>query len=117
MIMPWLFSKPFRKQYPEKVDEIKARFTKTYLTRESAAFKRQLNANVHHDTRNLLRRIKVRTLIMAGKDDELTPPAMAEELSSEMPGSNLKILEQGGHGLYWELPDKFNKAVLDFIIA
>jgi hypothetical protein len=26
MVMPWLFSKPFRKQHPEKVREIKASF-------------------------------------------------------------------------------------------
>jgi pimeloyl-ACP methyl ester carboxylesterase len=115
MVMPWLFSKPFRKQYPQKVKEIKERFTKTYLTRESAAFERQLNANIRHDTRNQLREIKVQTLILVGKDDELTPRKMAEELSSEIPVSKLFVFEQGGHGLYWEIPDLFNKAVLDFI--
>ena len=115
--MPWLFSKTFRKQYPDKVNEIKERFTTTYLTRESAAFERQLNANVRHDTRNKLAEIKIPTLIMVGKDDELTPPKMAEELSSEMPGSKLQAFEQGGHGLYWEIPDLFNETVLDFVNA
>jgi 3-oxoadipate enol-lactonase len=117
MVMPWLFSKPFRKQHPHKVKEIKERFTKAYLTRESAAFERQLNANIHHDTRNKLVGIKIPTLIMVGEDDELTPLRMAEELSSEIPGSELKVFEHGGHGLYWEIPDRFNKAVLDFVRA
>ena len=117
MIMPWLFSKPFRKQHRQKVKEIKERFTQSYLTIDSAAFERQLKANVRHDTRNQLKEIKVPTLIMAGKKDELTPPKMAEELSSEMPGSELKVFEQGGHGLYWENPDLFNKEVLDFVNA
>jgi pimeloyl-ACP methyl ester carboxylesterase len=115
MVMPWLFSKPFRKQYPEKVKKIKKRFTKNYLTRSSAAFERQLNANIKHDTRNRLQQIKIPTLILVGKDDELTPLNMAEELSSEIPDSKLLIFEQGGHGLYWEVPDQFNKAVLDFV--
>lgn len=26
VVMPWLFSKPFRQKYPEKIREIKARF-------------------------------------------------------------------------------------------
>ncbi len=115
MVMPWLFSKPFRKQYPDKVKEIKARFTTNYLTRNSAAFERQLNANVHHDTRNHLRKIKIPTLILVGKDDELTPPNMAEELNTDIASSKLVIFEQGGHGLYWEVPDQFNQAVLDFV--
>jgi pimeloyl-ACP methyl ester carboxylesterase len=115
MVMPWLFSKPFRKQHPEKVKEIKDRFTKNYLTKNSAAFERQLNANVRHDTRNQLKEIKIPTLILVGKDDELTPPNMAEEMSSEIPNSKLLIFDQGGHGLYWEVPDLFNKAVLDFV--
>ena len=117
MVMPWLFSKPFRRQYPENIKEIKERLTKNYLTRNSAAFERQLNANITHDTRNQLGEIKSPTLILVGKDDELTPPNMAEKLSSEIPDSKLLIFGQGGHGLYWEVPDLFNKAVLDFIIS
>ena len=40
---------------------------------------------------------------------------MAEELSSEMADAKLIIFEQGGHGLYWEVPELFNEAVIDFI--
>ncbi len=112
MIMPWLFSKPFRNQYPEKVQQIKEHGTKNYLTRNSAAFERQLNANITHDTRGQLHKIQTPTLILAGKDDELTPCGMAEELNSEIPNSKLLIFEQGGHGLYWEVPDQFNQAVI-----
>jgi len=115
MVMPWLFSKPFRKQHPEKVKKIKERLTKNYLVRNSAAFERQLNANITHDTRGRLNQIQTPTLILAGKNDELTPPKMAEELNSDIPNSNLLIFEQGGHGLYWEVPDQFNQAVLAFV--
>ena len=117
MVMPWLFSKPFRKQYPKRVKEIKERLTAQYLTGNSAAFERQLNANTGHDTRGRLHQIQVPTLIMVGKDDELTPPAMAEELHAEIANSKLIVFEQGGHGLYWEVPELFNEAVLDFVNA
>ena len=115
MVMPWLFSKSFRKQHPEKVKEIKNRFTKNYLTRNTATFERQLDANIKHDTRNRLRQIKTPTLILVGKDDELTPLNMAQELSTGIPDSKLAVLEQGGHGLYWEVSDQFNKTVLEFV--
>jgi len=52
---------------------------------------------------------------MTGKDDELTPPGMVKELHSEISNSRLLIFDQGGHGLYWEVPHLFNKAVLEFI--
>ncbi len=115
MVMPWLFSKPFRKRHPQKVKGIRERFTTSYLTRESAAFERQLNANIRHDTRKKLVGIEIPTLILVGRDDELTPPKMAEELNSEISDSELMVFENGGHGLYWEIPDLFNKAVLGFV--
>jgi len=115
MVMPWLFSKPFRKQQPQKVKEIKDRLTKNYLRKNSAAFERQLNANITHDTRNQLSEIKIPTLILVGKNDELTPPNMAKKLSSKIPDSRLVIFEQGGHGLYWEVPELFNESVIEFI--
>lgn len=115
MVMPWLFSKPFRKQHPQRVKEIKDRLTKNYLTRNSEAFERQLNANIGHDTRGRLHQIQVPTLILVGKDDELTPPKMAEELSSEIPNSRLLIFDHGGHGLYWEVLALFNETIINFI--
>ena len=59
--------------------------------------------------------MNAQTLIMVGRDDELTPPGMAEKLASEIADSNLLIFDQGGHGLYWELPELFNEAVKDFV--
>jgi len=115
LVMPWLFSKPFRQQYPEKVKEIKNSFAEGYLSRNSKAFERQMKANTTHDARSDLHRIQVPTLIMVGKHDELTPPRMVKDLKSEMPNAELLVFEQGGHGLYWEEPHLFNKAVVDFL--
>jgi pimeloyl-ACP methyl ester carboxylesterase len=115
VVMPWLFSKPFRKENPGKVRDIKARLTGGYLARNSLAFERQMKANVTHDVRGQLNRINVPTLILVGKQDELTPPRMAKELEEEMPDAKLLVLEQGGHGLYWEVPKLFNRTVLNFL--
>ncbi len=116
-IMPWLFSRPFRKQYPEKVREIKESLGGQYISRNSGAFERQVKANISTDTRGRLGQINIPTLIMVGKHDELTPPTMARELESEIPNSKLVILEKGGHGLYWEVPELFNQTVIGFLKA
>lgn len=114
-VMPWLFSKSFRKENPQKVYEIKERFASGYLSRNSAAFERQMKANVTHDTRGVLDRIEAPTLILVGKDDELTPPGMADALRKQIPKARVLLFPQGGHGLYWEVPHLFNKAVIDFL--
>jgi len=116
VVMPWLFSKPFRKQHPERVREIKAKLAEGYLSRDSKAFERQLKANVSHDFRNCLDQISAPTLILVGGHDELTPPRMAQDLKSGIPHARLQVLEGGGHGLYWEIPEEFNKTVLDFLL-
>ena len=113
--MPWLFSKSYRREHPEKVREIKERFAKGYLSRNSKPFERQMQANTTHDSRRAVSRIDIPTLIVAGKDDELTPPTMAKELETGIPSAKLALFEQGGHGLYWEVPQLFNKTVLAFL--
>ena len=40
---------------------------------------------------------------------------MAKELNLKISNSKLVIFEQGGHGLYREVPDQFNQVVLDFV--
>jgi pimeloyl-ACP methyl ester carboxylesterase len=115
LVMPWLFSKRFREEAPERIREIRDRFARNYLHRDSDAFERQLRANVGHNLKGRLGAITAPTLILVGRDDPLTPPAMAEALHAEVPHSELVVFERGGHGLYWEIPDLFNRTVLDFL--
>ncbi len=74
-----------------------------------------MKANVEHNTKGQLHDIDVPTLIMVGENDELTPPRIAKALKSEMSHAKLLVFQQGGHGMYWEIPTQFNKAVRDFI--
>ncbi len=115
IVMPWLFSKDFRRDHRDKAAEIRSRFAGNYLSKKSKAFERQLKANVSHDVRGRMKHLDIPTLIVVGKGDELTPPRMAEDLKAEMPGAKLVILDRGGHGLYWEVSEMFNKTVLEFL--
>lgn len=79
------------------------------------AYARQCAAIAEHDSRQSIGRISVPTLVLAGKEDILDPLPLSEELHAGIPGSELAILEGGGHALFQEIPDKFNQAVLEFL--
>jgi pimeloyl-ACP methyl ester carboxylesterase len=55
------------------------------------------------------------TLLIAGDADLYAPPSMYRYLSSRVPASELYIVSEAGHSVYWEQPDTFNALVLDFL--
>jgi pimeloyl-ACP methyl ester carboxylesterase len=58
---------------------------------------------------------KVPTLLIAGAADLTTPPSISRMLQAKIPNSELVVAPESGHSVYWEQPEVFNKAVLDFI--
>mgnify|MGYP001175674424 CR=1 FL=1 len=57
----------------------------------------------------------VRTLFLVGERDTVAPPAVTKALQAKMTGSELVTFETSGHSPYWEVPDEFNRVVLDFL--
>lgn len=49
------------------------------------------------DSTYILPGIDFPVLIIAGSEDELTPPEEAESLRSGIPGSRLRVIEGAGH--------------------
>lgn len=62
-----------------------------------------------------LNSIKIPTLLMTGDADLYTPPSLLHMVAAQIPGSEVVIVPDTGHAIYWERPDVFNRAVLDFI--
>jgi 3-oxoadipate enol-lactonase len=79
------------------------------------AFVRQANAVSTFDALDRLGTVKAPTLVLAGDQDILTPPWAARELAEAIPGAKLQILEGGGHGFFWEIPEKANQAIIEFL--
>jgi 3-oxoadipate enol-lactonase len=59
--------------------------------------------------------IKVPTLIVAGRDDTITPPPQSEGLHAGIRGSKLVVIEDAGHMVSNEKPDEFNSALRGFL--
>jgi len=66
------------------------------------------------DHREILKDIKVPTLIIAGAKDPATNVAAAEFIRDRIPGSKLAIVE-AAHIANVEVPDVYAKTVLDFL--
>jgi pimeloyl-ACP methyl ester carboxylesterase len=59
--------------------------------------------------------IPVAALLLTGDADLYTPPSVLRLIAEKMPGAQLRIVPETGHCAYWEKPELFNAAVLEFI--
>lgn len=67
------------------------------------------------DRRELLPRIAVPTLLVAGSDDKTAPPALMERMAQKIPGAQYTVLDGCGHLGPMDQPDSFNAALYDFM--
>jgi 3-oxoadipate enol-lactonase len=63
-----------------------------------------------------LEKIAVPTHAVVGDEDRLTPPEMSRQMASRIPGARLTLIEGAGHLSNIEQPEKFNRAVLAFLV-
>jgi len=69
----------------------------------------------HVVTPETLETLKVRTLLMTGAADLYTPPSIMRMIARHVPNSEVVIVPECGHAIYWEQPGIFNRTVLGFI--
>lgn len=62
-----------------------------------------------------IKKIKVPTLIIHGREDEVVPAEEAEFMHEEIPNSQIAIIPFGGHGVLLERKDFFIDLILYFI--
>jgi len=80
------------------------------------AFVRQERAIMARpDSRPLLSAITCPTLVLVGEGDELTPPALAQEMASGIAGARLVVVPDCGHLSTLEQPDAVNAAMAEWL--
>ena len=57
----------------------------------------------------------MKTLIVVGDSDQLTPPVAAKEMSELISDSKLEILPQTGHMSTLERPDRVTKLLVEWV--
>ena len=69
------------------------------------------------DTRDLLPRIQVPTLLLWGDRDRRSPVHVAEQLRAAIPGAELAIIPEAEHLSNMEQPEVFNAHVRRFCLS
>lgn len=67
------------------------------------------------DLRPSLKNIKAPTLVILGEKDPFIPREEAQTLLDNIPNSKLYFIDGGGHVPFFETPDKFQSAILEFV--
>ncbi|MBI3235568.1 MAG: alpha/beta fold hydrolase, partial [Bacteroidetes bacterium] len=67
------------------------------------------------ETCSTLSDISIPTLIICGREDEVTPLAQSEAMNKDIKGSTLHVIENAGHVSNLEQPKEFNKHLLNFL--
>jgi pimeloyl-ACP methyl ester carboxylesterase len=111
----WLFTPRCFVAQPELIETIVQAATHHPHPMALHAYLRQTEAVLGHDARDRLHLIRCPTLVAVGSRDLITPPFLAAELASRIPGARLQTLADTGHGGLWEDPETFNRACLDFL--
>jgi pimeloyl-ACP methyl ester carboxylesterase len=62
-----------------------------------------------------LERINVPVLLLTGDADMFAPPPILKMFAAHIRQANTVVVPEAGHSTYWEQPEAFNRAVLDFI--
>lgn len=62
-----------------------------------------------------LHKLKMPTLVIAGKEDVVTPWENSKMLSDSIRNSTLIAIDKGGHGLMYQYPDALGKYILTFL--
>jgi 3-oxoadipate enol-lactonase len=62
-----------------------------------------------------LARLVMPVLFIVGEEDDLFPPPLVEVGVQLLPNARLLVVPGAGHSVYYERPDVFNRAVLEFL--
>ena len=77
----------------------------------------RINAVYTHDLRSRLHEISVPTFCIGAMDDAITPPGFTQEMGELIEGSEIHLLERGGHFAPIAATVDYNPRVLEFLRA
>lgn len=80
-------------------------------------FRLMAKSSAQVDTRDLLSKITIPTLLIWGDADERSPMTVAHQIHSEIPGATLAVIPGVGHLSNFEAPTQFDAEVRDFCLS
>jgi 3-oxoadipate enol-lactonase len=106
-----MFPAAFQEAHPDVVAARKAALAPT----DAGCFARACLALAGLDLRPRLPAIRNRTLVMCGALDQTTPPVLAREVASAIPGAIYRDIDNSGHCPMLEQPDALVEMIESFM--
>ncbi len=70
---------------------------------------------IREDVSGELKNISIKTLVVWGDKDSYTPLEQGKKIAEQIPGSILKVIEGGTHGLHLNTSDELLNAIHEFV--
>jgi 3-oxoadipate enol-lactonase len=110
---PWLWNQEFIDKHPEAV-EFYVETTCKFPT-PPHGYASQASTIRTIDTYDRLPQIKAPTLVIAGDSDRIIPSGNSPILASRIPGAELVMLKNSGHGFFGDAARGSITAIIDFL--
>lgn len=72
-------------------------------------------SSVIRAARTIVRWTPIPALVLRGEVEDWNPPGDMKKLADRLPNSELKVIDGGGHLVYFEKPDECFAAMIDFV--
>lgn len=113
-MIPKLLCEATRRDRPRVVESVRAMIGEAGSEGVARAL---LAMRDRPDSRTLLGRVEVPSLVLVGEDDDLMPPDEARDMDHRLADSRLAVIPRSGHLSNLENPDAFNAALLDYLAS
>lgn len=107
------FTPAFAARHPETITWIRTML----LATPAEGYAATCEAIAAMDQRDALSRIAARTLVIAGANDQATPPEQAYEIARAIPGAEAVVIPDAAHLVNFEQPEPVTRQILRHLSA
>lgn len=113
--LPWMYGRTYFEREAHRIAQAGGHLRQLEPQEARSGYLRQNEACLSHDTRLRLGVLAIPTLVVTGDEDIFVPAGHSEQLAALIPGAELTVLRECGHGLRVEAPDQVNAVLEQFL--
>jgi pimeloyl-ACP methyl ester carboxylesterase len=114
-VAPWAFTYRFLQAPSAEVVALQAAYRERGALKSVAAYQRQVDACVAHDTLALLALLRTPALVLVGEDDILTSARYGRALGAALARAEVVLVPASGHACFLETPKPVTERLLRFL--
>ena len=114
-LAPWAFTYRFLESPAPEVVALQAGFRERGGLGSLAAYQRQVDACLGHDTLGVVPLLRTPALVLVGEDDILTPPRYGRGLGAALARAEVMVVPASGHACFLETPKAVAERLLRFV--